>query len=236
MPGISGTPGWDESVPSEPMVPKQEPWVEVEQSPRDKALANRTELEKQTTVIAGKQWDRYVTTFKPFEEKVMADVDDNKRYNTQVQGAINANIMQKQTSLGDFAGATGKRSGAISDATAVGTEALAQTGARASVEGSNALVAEGNAMMQNIVDLGRGNADFTVSSLGQAASLATQQSISDWNYKFGMEKLDTLKQMDDSSLDSAQYIANQNYLTSLFSSTTGVMGYGAEQGRFGGKP
>ncbi|MDF1551927.1 MAG: hypothetical protein P1P84_02640 [Deferrisomatales bacterium] len=199
---------------------------------RQDAIEGRTELEKQTTAIAGEQWNRYATVFRPFEDKVMADVANNDRYATQVQGAINANIMQKQAGTGTVAQAYGNRAGAITDASAMGAEGVAQTAARGSVEGTNALAAEGSAMMQNVVELGRGGADFAVSGLGQAASLATQQTISDWGFQFGLDKLDVQQQMNNSELNSAQYIQNQNYLTSLFASATGAGAYGVEQGWF----
>jgi hypothetical protein len=181
-----------------------------------------TPLDREIAAISGEQWNRYIESYVPFENKAIADVTDTRRFTPQVQGTINANIMQKASTTGDFARAYGGGKGKAGAIDAVGGGSLAVAAARGAVEGVSGLAAEEAAMTQNVVELGRGGADFAVSSLGQAAGIATTQAISDWNYQFGIEKLDAASSMFGAEMTAGQQIRNNEYMASLISSFGGI--------------
>lgn len=181
-----------------------------------------TPLDREIAQISGEQWNRYVEKYIPFENRAIADVTDTRRYTPQVQGTINANIMQKASTTGDFARAYGGGRGKAGAIDAVGGGSLAVASARGAVAGVSGLAAEEAAMTQNIVELGRGGADFAVSSLGQAAGIATKQAISDWNYQFGIEKLDAESGMFGAGMTAGQEIRNNEYMASLIGSFGGI--------------
>lgn len=193
----------------------------TEMTPADRALA----------AISAEQHNRYVNTFRPLENQVMADVAANQQRAPQVLSAINANLMQKQTGIGGFAGAMGRRTGAMGDAEATGAITLARTSAQGAERGLNALANETAAMGQNVVNLGRGGGDIAASNIGTAARMATQESISDWQYTQGLANLDARASMDNSRLEADRQIGSDQYLASLFSSAAGLAMYGSDEKR-----
>lgn len=191
-------------------------------TPLDRAIAN----------ISKDQWNRYVDKFIPFENRAMMDVKRTGLRTPMVQGAIRANLMQQQTPIGEWARLYGKRGGAAGSPTASGAAAIAETAARGGVAGEQAIATNRAAATQNVVEMGRGGADMAISGLGQAAGLATQQTISDWGYQNDQQRLDTNQAMFDASLSANNTIASRKYLSGLFQSATALVGYGAKNGWF----
>lgn len=187
-----------------------------------------TPLEREMAVISGEQYNRWFDVFKPFEEKVMEDVRTTGRYLPQIQGAINANLMQKMSGRGEYAKRYGGQASRAGEVMPQGAIALA----RGQIAGEEALAAEGVAMKQNIVELGRGGADFATSALGTAAGISTRDAISDWNYQFGLERLDTLQRAGEYEMASTERAMTDQYLSSLFASGAGLAMYGQENDWF----
>ena len=92
--------------------------------------------------------------------------------------------------MADFARAYGRKTSAAADVDRSGAGRASYALGRGAIQGANALATEEAAMTQNIVELGRGTANFATSALGDAARLASQQAISDWKYQFAQDKLD----------------------------------------------
>lgn len=188
-------------------------------------IRDMTPLDQEVAKISGEQWDRYVQKFQPFENKVMWDVANTERFIPQELGAINADLAQKQTSLGTYTATAGKRTGAMLNPATEGSGGYAATLARGNVAGLNANAAEKASAMGNVVEMGRGGANTAVTGLGTAAKMSSQSAIDDLQARTNASNFNANASTQDG--------INQNaYLTSLFSSGAGVTMYGADKGWF----
>lgn len=208
----------------EALTPKDEP-PEAPEYDTSYTIKDMSPLDQEVTKIAGEQWDRYVTKFRPYENKVMWDVANTERFLPQQLGAINADLTQKQTSLRNYATIGGGRTGALLSPETSGAGNYAATLARANVAGVQGNAAEKASAMGNLVTMGRGGGTMAATGVGNVASNAAQGAINTLRTNTAADTFNADVRTQDS--------LNQNaYLTSLFSSGAGVTMYGADKGWF----
>ncbi|AJE04674.1 hypothetical protein [Geobacter pickeringii] len=154
--------------------------------------------------IAAQQFNNYMTTYRPFETKYIADIQGNDAGRQErAAGIANANVAGKPSAITGMDPTSGRFMGAVSGSTTTTANATgnAVTGARQAIQGQTL------AAQQGLVNLGQGKAAATQSGMETLASNASRSAI------------------NDAYLD----INNQRFTNNMIGSGIGAAAYGAKK-------